>query len=57
MTRITTLLWIVLLLSQTALAEETAKGLTSLGWMFMICSIGGVWALAIFCYKKLLFED
>lgn len=47
----------LLILSQTVLAEETAKGLTGLGWVFMICSIGGVWALAIFCYKKLLFDN
>jgi hypothetical protein len=33
------------------------SGLTGLGWVFMIASIGGVWALAIFCYKKLLFDD
>lgn len=31
--------------------------LAGLGWIFMIASIAGVWALAIFCYKKLLFED
>jgi len=32
-------------------------GLNGLGWVFMICSIVGVWTLAIFCYKKLLFDD
>ena len=31
--------------------------LNSLGWIFMICSLVGVWALAIFCYKKLLFDS
>jgi hypothetical protein len=32
-------------------------GLNTLGWIFMICSIAGVWTLAIVCYKKLLFDD
>ncbi len=30
--------------------------LSSLGWVFMLASIAGVWLLAIFCYKKLLFD-
>lgn len=55
------LAWLLLTAPQAFAQEETAaaasSGLTGLGWAFMICSITGVWALAIFCYKKLLFED
>lgn len=32
------------------------QGLTLTGWIFMLASIGGVWLLAIVCYKKLLFD-
>lgn len=32
-------------------------GLNTLGMILMLFSIGTVWALAIFCYKKLLFDS
>ena len=28
--------------------------MTTLGWIFMIVSVGGVWTLAIWCYLKVL---
>jgi hypothetical protein len=28
--------------------------MTTLGWMFMITSLGFVWGLVLWCYKKVL---
>jgi hypothetical protein len=38
-------------------AEVKHYGLSTLGMLLMLFSIGTVWVLAIFCYKKLLFDD
>ena len=42
---------------ETTVTIKIYGRLAGLGWVFMIASIAGVWLLAIFCYKKLLFED
>ena len=41
---------------ETLVTVTVYSALGGLGWVFMFLSIGGVWALAIFCYKKLLFD-
>lgn len=30
--------------------------LNALGWVFMLASLAFVWGLAIYCYKRLLFD-
>lgn len=37
--------------------DTVATDLNTLGWIFMIASLTGVWGFAIFCYKKLLFDE
>lgn len=39
------------------MTDVTDYTITTLGWVFMLSSIGGVWLLAFFCYRKLLSDD